>query len=125
MNAVINPLDYRRVLGNFPTGVVVVTAALDEGPVGMVVGSFTSVSLDPPLVAFLPMKSSSSFQKLSRSTTFCVNFLGAHQEALCRTFASKASDKFAGLDWLRAPFGSPILPGVIARSTPCTTRATM
>jgi flavin reductase (DIM6/NTAB) family NADH-FMN oxidoreductase RutF/DNA-binding IclR family transcriptional regulator len=112
MNAVINPLDYRRVLGNFPTGVVVVTAALDEGPVGMVVGSFTSVSLDPPLVAFLPMKSSSSFQKLSRSTTFCVNFLGAHQEALCRTFASKAPDKFAGLDWLRAPSGSPILPGV-------------
>lgn len=112
MTAAIDPLDYRRVLGNFPTGVAVVTASLPEGPVGMVVGSFTSVSLDPPLVAYLPMKTSASFRKLSRSPTFCVNFLGAHQEALCRTFASKAPDKFAGIDWQPAPSGSPILPGV-------------
>jgi len=77
------------------------------------VGSFTSVSLDPPLVAFLPMTSSSSYRKLATSKTFCVNFLGAHQEALCRVFAAKTVDKFAGLEWKAAPSGAPILPGVI------------
>lgn len=114
MTGTVDPADYRRVLGNFPTGVAVITASTPEhGPVGMVVGSFTSVSLDPPLVAFLPMKSSSSYQKLAASKTFCVNFLGAHQEALCRVFASKTGDKFAGLEWNPSPSGAPILPGVI------------
>lgn len=114
MTAAVDPADYRRVLGNFPTGVAVITATTPEhGPVGMVVGSFTSISLDPPLVAFLPMTSSSSYQKLASSKTFCVNFLGAHQEALCRVFASKTADKFAGLEWNPAPSGAPILPGVI------------
>lgn len=110
----IDPADFRRVLGNFPTGVAVITAIPDaEGPAGMVVGSFTSVSLDPPLVAYLPAKISSSYRRLAPARSFCVNFLGAHQETLCRVFASKAVDKFAGLDWTQAPSGSPILPGVI------------
>jgi len=114
LSAAVDPADYRRVLGNFPTGVAVITAHTpDDGDVGMVVGSFTSVSLDPPLVAFLPMKTSGSYRKLAGSKTFCVNFLGAHQEALCRLFASKVPDKFSGLDYGRAPSGSPIIPDVI------------
>nr|WP_308340772.1 flavin reductase family protein [Rhodococcus sp. USK10] len=69
---VIDPRQFRDILGHFPTGVVAVTAADNEGrPVGMAVGSFTSVSLDPPLVAFLPDKSSSTFPKIRAAKRFC------------------------------------------------------
>ena len=69
----------------------------------MAVGSFTSVSLDPPLVAFLPDRKSSSFPKIRETGSFCVNVLTADQEHICRAFASKADDKFAGIAWHAAP----------------------
>lgn len=105
---------FRETLGYFPTGVVVITA-IDENdqPVGMVVGSFTSVSLDPPLVAYLPGRSSGSYARLRTSKHFCVNVLAADQQELCGTFASRAIDKFEGVDWTMAPHGSPILPDTI------------
>src|SRR3546814_4353059 len=68
-------------------------------PSAMVVGSFTSVSLDPPLVAFLPDKSSTSWPKIEASGRFCVNVLGDNQEVLCRVLASKAEDKFANVSY--------------------------
>ena len=72
----ITPRHYRAVLGNYPTGVAVVTAMGGGGePIGMVVGSFTSVSLDPPLVAFLPDRSSSTFPAIREAGAFCVNVL--------------------------------------------------
>lgn len=105
---------FRETLGYFPTGVVVITSIDETGqPVGMVVGSFTSVSLDPPLVAYLPTRSSASYAKLRTSSTFCVNVLSADQQDLCGLFASRTADKFAGLDWTTGPHGSPILPGTI------------
>lgn len=110
-----DPQHFRRVLGNFPTGVVVVTAVDASGePAGMAVGSFTSVSLDPPLVAFLPDKSSTSFPRIASARTFCVNVLSHEQEAVCRAFATRGAEKFAGLTWRPAGSGSPILDGVIA-----------
>lgn len=111
----IDPLRFRQVLGHFPTGVAVVTAIGGDGePAGMAVGSFTSVSLDPPLVAFLPDRSSTSWPRIEESGSFCVNILGAHQEDVCRTFAVKGGDKFAGLPWRPAASGSPLLDGVVA-----------
>src|SRR6266404_4356791 len=86
---------FRKTLGHFPTGVAVVTAMCDGGPTGMAVGTFTSVSLDPPLVAFLPAKSSTTFPKIERAGSFCVNVLAADQEAFCRTFATKGADRFS------------------------------
>jgi flavin reductase (DIM6/NTAB) family NADH-FMN oxidoreductase RutF len=80
----------------------------------MAVGSFTSVSLDPPLVAFMPDKSSSSWPKFRDSGAFCVNILGAEQESVCRAFAMKGGDKFAELAWHAASSGSPILDGALA-----------
>ena len=81
---------FRQVLGHYPTGVTVVTAVDADGqPAGMAVGSFTSVSLDPPLVAFLPDKSSTSFPRIRRASSFCVNVLSAEQENVCRAFAAK------------------------------------
>lgn len=107
---------YRTVLGQYPTGVCVITASDPEsGPAGMVVGSFTSVSIDPPLVAFFPDKSSSSWPRIHRAGAFCVNVLGADQEDVCRTFASKGIDKFAGTKVVTGVTGSPLLDDVVAR----------
>jgi flavin reductase (DIM6/NTAB) family NADH-FMN oxidoreductase RutF len=106
---------FRRVLGSYPTGVTVVTAIAADGvPAGMAVGSFTSVSLDPPLVAFLPDKSSTSFPKIRTATSFCVNVLAADQEPLCRAFASRGGNKFAGVQWSPTPSGAPRIDGVAA-----------
>ena len=106
---------FRRVLGHFPTGVVAITAAEPDGnPVGMAVGSFTSVSIDPPLVAFLPDKSSSSFPRIRKTGAFCVNVLGADQEDVCRSFAARGTEKFNGVSWRRGPTGSPVIDGVVA-----------
>lgn len=104
----------RQVMGSYPTGVVVITGIADHGqPLGMVVGTFTSVSLEPPLISFLPMKSSKSFAALRTAKSFCVNILAADQEQVCRHFASKAEDKFADLNWRKSPAGAPILEGVV------------
>jgi len=105
----------RTVLGNFPTGVVVVTALdAQRQPVGMSAGTFTSVSLDPPLVAFLAALTSTSFPRIRASGSFCINVLSADQEPVCRSFAASGSDKFAGIGWHPAGSGSPLLDGVVA-----------
>jgi flavin reductase (DIM6/NTAB) family NADH-FMN oxidoreductase RutF len=105
---------FRHVLGHFATGVAVITAIAPSGPVGMAVSSFTSVSLEPPLVAFLPDKSSTSWPKIRGAGVFCVNILSAGQEELCAQFARKGIDKFAGVSWRVAPSGAPILEGGMA-----------
>lgn len=106
---------FRRVLGHYPTGVCVVTAVEADGtPIGMVVGSFTSVSLDPPLVAFFPDRKSSSWPRIEKVGKFCVNVLAADQQDLCRRFATPGTDKFAGVTHRTSANGSPILDGVVA-----------
>jgi len=111
----IDPRRFRDVLGSFPTGVVIIGAIADDGePVGMVVGSFTSLSLDPPLVAFMPAVRSKSYARLRESSRFCVSVLSAEQEQVCRHFASAEADKFAGQAWAPAPSGSPRLLDAVA-----------
>ena len=105
----------RDVLGNFPTSVVAVTTIDDDGaPVGMVVGSFTSVSLDPPLVSFLVDRSSTTLPKVLQAGRFCANALAADQEWLCRQMAKKGVDRFDGVAWTRSDHDNPILGGVVA-----------
>jgi 3-hydroxy-9,10-secoandrosta-1,3,5(10)-triene-9,17-dione monooxygenase reductase component len=104
---------YRQVLGHFPTGVTVITAA-GEPPVGMAVGSFASVSLDPALVGFFASSSSASWQRIRAAGSFCVNVLAEHQEELCRVFAGRSDDKFAGIGWRPTESGAPLLDGVLA-----------
>lgn len=110
----IDPLVFRETLGNFPTGVVAVTAMVDGAPAGMVVGSFTSVSLDPPLVAYLPTKGSSSYARIRQADSFCINVLSVAHEDLSRAFAAKGTDKFAHVDWSLSAHGSPRLDGAVA-----------
>ena len=111
----IDPGDYRRVLGHFPTGVTVVTAQTADGPIGVAIGSFASISLDPPLVGFFLGTSSSSGAGIESAGHFCVNVLAAEQLELCGVMASKAPDKFDGVETTQAPgTGAPVLPGIHA-----------
>lgn len=108
---------FRNVLGRFPTGVTIITAKSESGePLGMVVGSFTSVSLDPPLVAFLPATSSSTFPHIKRAGTFCVNVLSAEQASACQQFfGGDPADRFATATWRPSPrVGAPILQESVA-----------
>ena len=111
----IDPTTFRRVLGHYPTGVCVITSTEPDGrPIGMSIGSFTSASLDPPLVAFFSDRRSATFQSICDTGHFCVNVLGEHQEAFSRRFARPASDKFAGISHRLSGLGLPILEGVVA-----------
>lgn len=110
-----DPKWFRRVLGQVPTGVTAVTATSDDEPVGMIVGTFTSVSLDPPLVAFFPGKESTTWPRIAESGAFCVNVLGADQESVCQSVMSKSPDKFDAVDWHHSALtGSPVIRGAIA-----------
>nr|WP_269450211.1 flavin reductase [Gordonia sp. LAM0048] len=98
------------MLGQYPTGVCVVAATGADGRrAGMVVGSFASVSLSPPLVVFFPDRSSTSWPRIREVGRFCINVLAAGQEEVCRRFAAKGGDKFEGLDVDVAPSGMPRL----------------
>jgi flavin reductase (DIM6/NTAB) family NADH-FMN oxidoreductase RutF len=106
---------FRKVLSHYPTGVSVVTGnSADDGPVGLVVGTFTSLSLEPALVSFMPAKSSSSWPKIRSSGAFCVNVLGVGQAGVVRQFSAPGGRKFDGVDWRPGPTGSPILDGSVA-----------
>jgi flavin reductase (DIM6/NTAB) family NADH-FMN oxidoreductase RutF/DNA-binding IclR family transcriptional regulator len=113
---VIDPKFFRQVLGQYPTGVVVVTTKDSSGaPIGMTVGSFTSVSLDPPLVAFLPDRASNSWKAIREAgESFCINVLGAHQEHICRAIATRKQDKFDGIRWHNSPLDNPVIDGSVA-----------
>ena len=105
---------FRRVLGQFPTGVVLVTAATSEGPTGMAVNSFTSVSLDPPLVSFCAAHSSTTWPRIRAAGAFAVNVLGEQHAEVSRLFARKGVDRFAGLGHRPGATGAPVLDGVAA-----------
>jgi 3-hydroxy-9,10-secoandrosta-1,3,5(10)-triene-9,17-dione monooxygenase reductase component len=96
------PIDgtrFRHVLGHLPTGVVVVSANHESGPVGMASNSFTSVSLDPPLVLFCPARDSQTWPKIATTGAFAVNIFAAHQEEVSRRFAQRGIDRFDGVAW--------------------------
>ncbi|MHA6969004.1 flavin reductase [Glutamicibacter bergerei] len=113
----IDAYEFRRVLGAFPTGVVIVTGMDDAGqPLAMTVGSFVSVSLEPALVGFLPTRTSSSWAALQNrtGTKFGINVLASDQEDLCRAVASRKTDKLEGFEWELSKNGSPILTDSVA-----------
>lgn len=107
----VDPAEYRRVLGHFPSGVTVVAAVDRDGPVGFACQAFAALSLEPPLVMFSVAHTSTSWPRIKAAGRFCVNFLAADHSALCRDFAVSGGDKFAGVRWRRSGLGSPILAG--------------
>ncbi|MCW1384415.1 flavin reductase family protein [Novosphingobium sp. KCTC 2891] len=111
----IDPQQFRAVLGCYPTGVSVITAADADGTRhGLVVGSFTSISLDPPLVGFFPDKRSGTWPRIQATGRFCVNVLGADQLELCQRFAARGDDKFAQLAHGQTPSGQPLFDDAVA-----------
>ncbi|KWX60701.1 flavin reductase family protein [Mycobacterium sp. NAZ190054] len=107
--------ELRRVLGHFCSGITVITAAGHDGrPVGFTCQSFSSLSLDPPLVSFCPARSSTTWPLIRSVETFAVNVLGAQHVRLSHQFARSGTDKFRGVSWRPGVFGAPILEGAAA-----------
>jgi 3-hydroxy-9,10-secoandrosta-1,3,5(10)-triene-9,17-dione monooxygenase reductase component len=104
---------FRDVLGRFCTGVTVVTSISEGRPVGMTCQSFSSVSLDPPLVLFCPAKTSRAWPLMQRAGHFCVNLLSHDQLELSNGFAATGVDKFSGVPWRPSVTGAPLLEGVL------------
>lgn len=104
----------RDALGRFATGVTVVTADTDKGPVGITANSFASVSLDPPLVLWSPAKASTRYAHFECADHYAIHVLGETQKPLADRFA-RAGHHFDGLDWAANDDGVPLLSGVIAR----------
>jgi flavin reductase (DIM6/NTAB) family NADH-FMN oxidoreductase RutF len=111
---VVDPRLMRDVLGHFASGVTVVTAIAPDGPIGFTCQSFSSLSLDPPLVAFAPSRTSTTWPRLRAAGRFCVNVLAEEQSDLSQAFARSGADKYAGVSWTPSPLGSPVLDGVVA-----------
>lgn len=106
-----DPREFRKALGQFATGVTIVTTKDQKGnPVGVTASSFNSVSLDPPLVLWSLAKSSKSMPAYEDSGGFNVHILASHQDALSNQFARPSADKFSGVDWTPCQSGHPILP---------------
>jgi 3-hydroxy-9,10-secoandrosta-1,3,5(10)-triene-9,17-dione monooxygenase reductase component len=105
---------FRTTLGQFCSGVVIATGCLDGVPAGFAAQSFTSLSLDPPLVGLCPAKTSTSWPRLRDSGRFCINILAADQKPVCDLFAKSGIDKFASIDWRPGVTGSPIITGALA-----------
>lgn len=110
----VTPERMRQVMGNFCSGITIVTAQTPAGPVGFTCQSFTSLSLDPPLVTFNPARSSTTWPRIREVGRFCVNVLGADQQELSQTFARSGADKFAGIGHHSSQNGSPILDAALA-----------
>jgi 3-hydroxy-9,10-secoandrosta-1,3,5(10)-triene-9,17-dione monooxygenase reductase component len=102
------------VLGHFATGVVIVSAIDGEEPVGMACNSFTSVSLDPPLVLFCAAKSSTTWPRIQAAGKWAANILDDDGEEICRLFAQKGADRFAHSSYTPGRTGSPILDDALA-----------
>jgi 3-hydroxy-9,10-secoandrosta-1,3,5(10)-triene-9,17-dione monooxygenase reductase component len=107
---------FRSILGRFATGVVAVTAVDPETgrPTGLAANSFTSVSLEPPLVSFCVAHTSATWPKLRKVGRFCVNVLSRPQRDVCLQLAARGADKFAGLEWSTSPAGAPVIDGALA-----------
>jgi len=113
-NKILDKYEFRGIMGSYPTGVCIITSMQGDTPLGMIVGSFTSISLDPLLVGFFPAKTSQTWSKIAASGRFCVNVLGQHQMEMCKTFASNIQDKFANLVHYSSPAGMPIVEDAVA-----------
>ena len=111
----IDPRDFRNALGTYATGVTVITAAdVDGRPHGLTCNSFTSVSLNPPLVLWSLGMFSQRLPIFQNASHFAVNVLGASQQPLAKQFSSSSEDKFTGVEWTAGRGGAPVLKGSVA-----------
>ena len=99
----------RRAFGCFPSGVTAVCALIDGAPIGMAASSFTSVSLDPPLVSVCVALTSATWGQLRTAERLGVSVMSASHEAVCRSLSARDGDRFAGVDWYATDGGAVLL----------------
>lgn len=110
----IDPALFRSTVGRYASGITIITGHDDQGPVGFTCQSFYSVSVDPPLVSFSVMKTSSTYPRIRETGTFAVNILSRGQEAVSDQFARSGTDKWARLPVRSTDQGNPLLEGTLA-----------
>lgn len=107
--AAFDPRQFRDTLGHYASGVTIVSGYAGGEPVGFTCQSFSSVSLDPPLVSFSVMKESTTYPRIAASGTFAVNVLAHDQDGISSQFARRGTDKWAGIRWSPTSSGNPII----------------
>ncbi|MDA3129975.1 flavin reductase family protein [Aliibacillus thermotolerans] len=113
-NDVMDSREFRNIVGNFATGITVITTKSKETPMGFTANSFTSLSLEPKLVLFHIDKGSSNYNVFMETDHFAVNILANDQMDVSKQFAQKDVDRFAGIDYEEKVTGSPVLTGTLA-----------
>lgn len=107
----IEPLRFREALGHYASGITVITSHIDGDPIGFTCQSFYSVSMNPPLVSFSVMNTSTSYPKIRQAGRFVVNILSGEQVKISNQFARRGTDKWQGVEWQESPLGNPIIVG--------------
>lgn len=110
----IDQKEFRNALGQFPTGVAIVTATVEGQRLGATISSFNSVSLAPPLVLFSLVRGSLGFSQWTAADAFCIAVLGESQRELSNRFANGGTDKWAGIEPVLGENGVPMVPGAVA-----------
>lgn len=116
MVTAFDQVHFRAVMGHLPTGVVALSAIAPAAarPCGLVVGTFQSLSLEPPLVTFSVARTSTSWPKVRAAGRLCASVLAAGQESVCGALSSKQPDKFRDIDWSLSEAGTPQIAGALA-----------
>lgn len=110
-----DPLAFRKALGNFATGLTIVTGQTANGErFGLTASSFQSVSMSPPLILYSIRKGAASIPLLEAAGSFCVNVLREDHAEIAKRFASPVDDRFEGIEWERGELGGWVLPDAIA-----------
>lgn len=117
VGSALDPSTLRRLYGHVPSGLVTVAALGEDGPLGMLVASFTSVSLDPPLVSVNLARASSTFPALRDFSHWGLSVLAEHQGHVAESFRRPADQRFAELDWSATAEGAIHLDGAVAALT--------
>lgn len=109
-----DPIMFRTTVGHYASGITIITGRDDDGPIGFTCQSFYSVSVDPPLVSFSVMKTSTTYPRIRATGAFAVNILSHRQEAVSSQFARRGTEKWADIEWTSSERGNPLLEGSLA-----------
>lgn len=109
------PEAFRAVMSVLPTAVSVVSAEENGRPIGMVMGTLTSVSLDPPLIAVLPMRSSSTWARIAATGRFVASILSGHQHDVVTWLSGRSDQRFDRVPWMRTAAGGPAIAGSLTQ----------
>lgn len=110
----IDQVRFRDAVGQYASGITIITGRDTQGPIGFTCQSFYSVSVDPPLVSFSVMKTSTTYPRIRDTGTFAVNVLSVGQETASNQFARRGTDKWAGITWHPTHEGNPVLDDTLA-----------